>query len=65
MVWRLEMITRVLKYAPDDWDWSDPANEGKNPKVPTHRNILILLQIQDIFSTVFTNLSIGLRIIVC
>jgi len=32
MKWRLDMITRVIKTAPDDWDWSDPANEGKEPK---------------------------------
>ena len=32
MKWRLDMITRVIKTAPDNWDWNDPANEGKEPK---------------------------------
>ncbi len=32
MKWRLDMITRVIKTAPDDWDWTDPENEGKEPK---------------------------------
>eukprot|EP00565_Helicotheca_tamesis_P006551 CAMPEP_0185735410 /NCGR_PEP_ID=MMETSP1171-20130828/25212_1 /TAXON_ID=374046 /ORGANISM="Helicotheca tamensis, Strain CCMP826" /LENGTH=746 /DNA_ID=CAMNT_0028405709 /DNA_START=1 /DNA_END=2241 /DNA_ORIENTATION=+ len=31
MVWRLDRITRVVKIAPDDWDWNDPLNEGKDP----------------------------------
>ncbi len=26
------MITRAFKQAPDDWDWNDPKNEGKEPK---------------------------------
>jgi hypothetical protein len=32
MKWRLDMITRVIRTAPNDWDWNDPANEGKEPK---------------------------------
>mmetsp|Transcript_25912 Transcript_25912/g.59668 ORF Transcript_25912/g.59668 Transcript_25912/m.59668 type:complete len:584 (-) Transcript_25912:54-1805(-) len=32
MIWRLDMITRVLKKAPDDWDWNDPNNFEKEPK---------------------------------
>ena len=31
MGWRCEMVTRVLKIAPDDWDWNDPDNEGIEP----------------------------------
>mmetsp|Transcript_3649 Transcript_3649/g.6889 ORF Transcript_3649/g.6889 Transcript_3649/m.6889 type:complete len:210 (-) Transcript_3649:246-875(-) len=33
MIWRLDMITRVIKTAPDDYDWNDPTNEGKEPQV--------------------------------
>lgn len=32
MIWRLDMITRVIKTAPDNWDWNDPVNEDKEPK---------------------------------
>lgn len=32
MIWRLDMITRVIRQAPDDWDWKDPKNEGKEPE---------------------------------
>ena len=32
MVWRVNMVTRVIRQAPDDWDWKDPENEGKEPK---------------------------------
>lgn len=32
MIWRLDMITRVIKTAPDDYDWNDPSNEGKEPQ---------------------------------
>ena len=31
MKWRCEMVTRVLKLAPDDWDWNDPANADQTP----------------------------------
>ena len=31
MIWRVDMITRVIKQAPDDWDWNAPQNEGKEP----------------------------------
>lgn len=31
MIWQLEMVTRVVKQAPPDWDWNDPANEDKVP----------------------------------
>eukprot|EP00586_Coscinodiscus_wailesii_P020069 CAMPEP_0172493602 /NCGR_PEP_ID=MMETSP1066-20121228/25020_1 /TAXON_ID=671091 /ORGANISM="Coscinodiscus wailesii, Strain CCMP2513" /LENGTH=675 /DNA_ID=CAMNT_0013263825 /DNA_START=123 /DNA_END=2147 /DNA_ORIENTATION=- len=31
MIWRVNMITRVVKRAPDDWDWNAPQNEGKEP----------------------------------
>jgi hypothetical protein len=27
MKWRLDMITRVIKTAPDDYDWNDPDNK--------------------------------------
>lgn len=32
MKWRLDMITRVIKQAPESYDWNDPQNEGKEPK---------------------------------
>jgi len=32
MKWRLDMITRTVKQAPDDWDWNDPNNEDKEPR---------------------------------
>ena len=32
MIWRLDMITRALKQAPDDWDWNDPNNQDQEPK---------------------------------
>lgn len=32
MKWRLDMITRVIKAAPDSYDWTDPANDGKEPE---------------------------------
>ena len=32
MRWRVDMITRVIKEAPDDWDWNAPQNEGKEPE---------------------------------
>lgn len=32
MKWRLDMITKVNKKAPDDWDWNAPENEGKTPQ---------------------------------
>jgi len=31
MKWRLDMITRVVRQAPDDWDWNDPKNEEIEP----------------------------------
>jgi hypothetical protein len=31
MTWRLDMITRVIKTAPDDYDWNDPAHDGIDP----------------------------------
>jgi hypothetical protein len=45
MIWRLDMITRSVKQAPNDWDWNDPKNEGIEPKwkftynAGRHRNI--------------------------
>mmetsp|Transcript_16158 Transcript_16158/g.24215 ORF Transcript_16158/g.24215 Transcript_16158/m.24215 type:complete len:767 (-) Transcript_16158:215-2515(-) len=32
MKWRVDMITRVIKQAPESYDWNDPKNEGKEPK---------------------------------
>jgi hypothetical protein len=32
MIWRLDMVTRSIKQAPDDWDWKDPRNEGREPE---------------------------------
>ena len=32
MSYRIQMITRVLKLSPPNWDWNDPANEGQNPE---------------------------------
>ena len=32
MRWRVDMITRVIKKSPDDWDWNAPQNEGKEPQ---------------------------------
>jgi hypothetical protein len=32
LIWRLDMVTRAVRQAPDDWDWNDPKNEGKEPK---------------------------------
>ena len=32
MKWRLDMVTHVVKLAPDDFDWNDPANEGVEPE---------------------------------
>ena len=29
MKWRLDMITRVIKTAPDDYDWNDPENKSE------------------------------------
>ena len=31
MKWRMDMITRVIKTAPDDFDWNDPANANVEP----------------------------------
>lgn len=31
MTYRLEMVTRVLKLSPPEWDWNHPDNEGKDP----------------------------------
>ena len=45
MTWGLNMITRVIRQAPDDWDWNAPENEGKEPmwtfkyKVGDYRDI--------------------------
>ena len=32
MRWRLEMVTRVIKNTPEDWDWNDPDNDGEEPE---------------------------------
>uniref|UniRef100_A0A7S4M9V9 Uncharacterized protein n=1 Tax=Odontella aurita TaxID=265563 RepID=A0A7S4M9V9_9STRA len=32
MKWRLDMITRVVKQAPDDWDWNNPNNAREQPQ---------------------------------
>lgn len=31
MEWELQMITRVTKESPSDWNGNDPANRGKTP----------------------------------
>jgi len=32
MKWRLDMITRVVRQAPEDFDWNDSENEGIDPE---------------------------------
>lgn len=32
MRWHLQMVTRVIKKAPDDWDWSSNQNADKEPE---------------------------------
>jgi len=36
MKWRLDMITKIVRQAPDDWDWNDPKNEEIEPKWVFH-----------------------------
>jgi len=31
MKWRLAMVKRVVKQAPDDWNWNAPENAGQEP----------------------------------
>lgn len=31
MLWRCACVKRIVKQAPDDWDWNDPSNAGKEP----------------------------------
>eukprot|EP00592_Proboscia_alata_P015587 CAMPEP_0194394696 /NCGR_PEP_ID=MMETSP0174-20130528/123998_1 /TAXON_ID=216777 /ORGANISM="Proboscia alata, Strain PI-D3" /LENGTH=581 /DNA_ID=CAMNT_0039190523 /DNA_START=1347 /DNA_END=3089 /DNA_ORIENTATION=- len=31
MIWTLEQVVKVLKVPPDEWDWNDPHNFGKEP----------------------------------
>ena len=32
MKWHLAMVKRVIKQAPDEWDFDDPDNDGKEPE---------------------------------
>jgi hypothetical protein len=36
--WKLTYIKRIVKQAPDDWDWNDPDNEGKEPEYNFYYN---------------------------
>jgi len=30
--WKLTYVKRIIKQAPDDWDWNDPDNAGEEPE---------------------------------
>jgi hypothetical protein len=32
MKWKLARVKRVIKQAPEDWDWDEPCNFGKEPQ---------------------------------
>ena len=32
MRWHLATVRRVVRQAPDDWDWDNPTNDGQEPK---------------------------------
>mmetsp|Transcript_1892 Transcript_1892/g.3777 ORF Transcript_1892/g.3777 Transcript_1892/m.3777 type:complete len:708 (+) Transcript_1892:251-2374(+) len=36
--WRLTYVKRIVKQAPDDWDWNDPDNLGKEPEYNFYYN---------------------------
>lgn len=36
--WTLTYVKRIIKQAPDEWDWNDPDNEGQEPEYNFYYN---------------------------